>query len=1429
LPNFVARRAVRVYVPATSRTPAQSPDCAALAARSRAGIRAAHNLLRRPPMSPTPRWLAAAFLALALAPRPAASQTEPQTCDSVKVECCAVKPSYGDTAFAGFTGAVAAITYWSANTSGPNGEVVGIVNFLNQGAAPIGAAGPWLTPKYYGPGGSWNKGNLGTVFGVTFDDLGNLYVASSSCYGSDFYPGGLAGRIWKIDASTGAYSQFNNLPNFPDPSISPGQNMPALGNIAFDCDHRQLFVTNFEDGKIYRLSMVANAAPLSTFDPGTPDPGVPGFAPLGERLWAVRYHAGRVYYSIWTEDSGRPNASLYNTVWSVALNGSGDFVAGSQRLEVTVPHWNANSFSNPVSDISFGPLGQMLLAERTMYNDTQPGAHQSRLLEYICAPSPTGGRQWVPSGNVYGIGALDSPIGSQPSSAGGCDYDLGVGSRVWVTADAIEFGPDYVYGLQGLPNTGGDVTNSIEVDDNNLYLSPDKTEIGEIRISCQTQPQQPSELCGIKFNDLNGDGIHESGEPTLAGWTIVATDGVNTFSTVTDASGDWCIENLPPGTYVVHEVPQPGWSQTAPASVTYTRTVPPGTAGLEFGNFQNCQQPSAITCTAGRVDSFATTDGPEPSSPSPALLSLLNGCSPGSPPLTLFDVIPCHQCFGHTFDKCWSDSCVVTGAIVQIHLRAGDCTPQDDSLYFMNGASAVWGIGLSTLENLATGGTDPTWSFGDDRVFTLDLANLPPDTYGVTNILAALQNGQLGVLVRDGTGVDFIRIRVTVCCPSGNLGGGKFLDLNHNGVWDSGEPGLSGWTIQLAGPVNATTTTNASGAWSFTGLPAGTYTVTEVGQPNWINTAPPGGSYTVALPAGGNIANLNFGNWPCQTDNPCAKPPKGMVAWWPLDETVGTHSDDIALNNVGTWQGAPVVIPGEVGNALHLATGSDFVRVPNNASLNFGTGDLSMDAWVRFAQPFSGVRSIVDKRGGTISAPVGYLFFTINDRLAFQLDDGTAFNYISGAPGLADGQWHHVAATVHRTSTTGGRLYVDGNVVLIFDPTNRPGSITNASALNLGQQNFAPAAFAGDLDEVEVFRGALDSTSVRAVYQAGARGKCKERASLPAATTFCLGQTVASATLTLCNGTVTAQTFTWSLAGLPVGPGCTIPGPTVFTPPAGTVTIPAGGCVNIPFTIQRPAGLVPGQTACYEVTVLDSLGHCFNATGRLTAVDIICNIIKNQNWLVLPFPATGAFEWGWTNPLQHDQDVPFQVVALDEDGHPDAIVSLNGLPPGEPYLGTLHLVAGDTYEHLLRVSVTPLDHDPFGFHTILLEADTNGDGQMEPLSSGTMYTVLPEDLPTGTPPDAQAPLSGVRVQPNPFLGTTNVAFTLARTTPVTVRVYDLLGRLVRSLEDARLEPGAHFVTWDGRDQAGRDVGHGIYLVRVHAGDRVETAKVVRMR
>jgi FlgD Ig-like domain len=80
-------------------------------------------------------------------------------------------------------------------------------------------------------------------------------------------------------------------------------------------------------------------------------------------------------------------------------------------------------------------------------------------------------------------------------------------------------------------------------------------------------------------------------------------------------------------------------------------------------------------------------------------------------------------------------------------------------------------------------------------------------------------------------------------------------------------------------------------------------------------------------------------------------------------------------------------------------------------------------------------------------------------------------------------------------------------------------------------------------------------------------------------------------------------------------------------------------------------------------------------------------------------------------------------------------------------------------------------------------------------------------------------------QPNPFNPSTTIQYSLSRTTPVRLVIYDVSGRLVRSLVDAVQAAGDRQVTWDGRDSAGNAVGSGMYLYRLEAGETVLTRKM----
>lgn len=83
--------------------------------------------------------------------------------------------------------------------------------------------------------------------------------------------------------------------------------------------------------------------------------------------------------------------------------------------------------------------------------------------------------------------------------------------------------------------------------------------------------------------------------------------------------------------------------------------------------------------------------------------------------------------------------------------------------------------------------------------------------------------------------------------------------------------------------------------------------------------------------------------------------------------------------------------------------------------------------------------------------------------------------------------------------------------------------------------------------------------------------------------------------------------------------------------------------------------------------------------------------------------------------------------------------------------------------------------------------------------------------------------------PNPFNPSTMIQYTLPEPVHVRLVVYDMLGRVVYTLTDARQTAGAYRVAWDGRNAAGASVASGVYLYRLEAGDHVESKTMLLVR
>jgi len=83
--------------------------------------------------------------------------------------------------------------------------------------------------------------------------------------------------------------------------------------------------------------------------------------------------------------------------------------------------------------------------------------------------------------------------------------------------------------------------------------------------------------------------------------------------------------------------------------------------------------------------------------------------------------------------------------------------------------------------------------------------------------------------------------------------------------------------------------------------------------------------------------------------------------------------------------------------------------------------------------------------------------------------------------------------------------------------------------------------------------------------------------------------------------------------------------------------------------------------------------------------------------------------------------------------------------------------------------------------------------------------------------------------PNPFNSSTTVVYSIPKTTNVELSMYDICGRLIRSLVRGKASAGTYSVRWDGKDNSGKEVSSGVYLYRLRAGQGKGQGDFVRVR
>jgi hypothetical protein len=85
------------------------------------------------------------------------------------------------------------------------------------------------------------------------------------------------------------------------------------------------------------------------------------------------------------------------------------------------------------------------------------------------------------------------------------------------------------------------------------------------------------------------------------------------------------------------------------------------------------------------------------------------------------------------------------------------------------------------------------------------------------------------------------------------------------------------------------------------------------------------------------------------------------------------------------------------------------------------------------------------------------------------------------------------------------------------------------------------------------------------------------------------------------------------------------------------------------------------------------------------------------------------------------------------------------------------------------------------------------------------------------------------IYPNPFAKQTRVDYAIPEPTSVEVKIYDVTGKLIKTLINKKLEPGYYQIDWYGKDTIGRKVAAGVYFILMNAQGFESQQKVIFVR
>jgi hypothetical protein len=204
--------------------------------------------------------------------------------------------------------------------------------------------------------------------------------------------------------------------------------------------------------------------------------------------------------------------------------------------------------------------------------------------------------------------------------------------------------------------------------------------------------------------------------------------------------------------------------------------------------------------------------------------------------------------------------------------------------------------------------------------------------------------------------------------------------------------------------------------------------------------------------------------------------------WHLGNGTTLSLSDSTSNGNTGTNKNGSTAVTGEINGGVSFDGSTQYLDMhdPANGSLDFGTGDFTLEAW--FYEPTlpSAIDAIINKGADGIGAGYGLQISASNQiQAAIQGASGTD-QKVTG-PTISAATWYHVVASFPRNDQA--YLYLNGALVASAAyASGNTSSVSSTSLCNIGRKTNGTAHYGGSIDEVRVSASARSAGWVATEY-----------------------------------------------------------------------------------------------------------------------------------------------------------------------------------------------------------------------------------------------------------------------------------------------------------------------------------------------------------